>query len=285
MCSHIAKLLQSCCKAIQNAVQAYNTAALALSPARLTLDWSKVSHYAFLEEFNILHDTRNDIREKKWANLAIREMLKQHQKLKRAEEEIHHCNIEVWRLHTSIIDEEQKFTAILLELQDAGGQMYSAVHDYVARRFQVNTQLLKCINQIYLLKGFTGITSPGIRKGTVLLDTQDGGRNEGQEERPPTPIDLTLLIQDDDQKFDPASLEDDNDLAEKMNGLVDYISQLSVNMSVNIFLLCSLLSFYKSEGKTREKHWSETHGQSIQSPLCLMFNLVFSLPLLLLPSL
>jgi hypothetical protein len=229
MRSHIAKSLQSRCKAIRNAVQAYNTAALALSPPRLTLDWSKVSHYAFLEEFNILRDTRNDIREKKWADLAIRETLKQHQKVKRAEEEIHRCNIEVRRLHTSIVDEEQKFTAILLELRDAGDRMYSAVHDYVARRFQVNAQLLKRINQIYSLKGFTGITSPGIRKGTALLDTQDGGRNEGQEERPPMPIDLTLPIQDDDQQFDPASLEDDDDLAEKMNGLVDYISQLSVN--------------------------------------------------------
>jgi hypothetical protein len=85
MRSHIAKLLQSRCKAIQNAVQAYNTAALALSPPHLTLDWSKVSHYAFLEEFNILRDTRNDIREKKWADLAIRKTLKQHQKVKRAE--------------------------------------------------------------------------------------------------------------------------------------------------------------------------------------------------------
>jgi hypothetical protein len=70
--------------------------------------------------------------------------------------------------------------------------MYSAIHNYVARRFQVNAQLLKCSNQIYLLKGFTGITSPGIRKGTALLDTQDGGRNEGQEERPPM---ISNLIQ------------------------------------------------------------------------------------------
>ncbi|KAG1853644.1 hypothetical protein F4604DRAFT_1933044 [Suillus subluteus] len=54
MCTHISKSLQTRCHAIQNAVKTYNAAAAALSPPRPQLDWSKVSHYSFLEEFNLL---------------------------------------------------------------------------------------------------------------------------------------------------------------------------------------------------------------------------------------
>jgi hypothetical protein len=57
MCTHIAKSLQTRCKAIQNAVKAYNAAAMALSPPCPTVDWSKVSHYGFLDEFSLLRDT------------------------------------------------------------------------------------------------------------------------------------------------------------------------------------------------------------------------------------
>ncbi|GBE83750.1 hypothetical protein SCP_0508060 [Sparassis crispa] len=58
---HIAKSLQTRCEAIRNAVQVYNAAAGVLNPPRPTLDWAKISHYSFLDEFDLLHDTRNDI--------------------------------------------------------------------------------------------------------------------------------------------------------------------------------------------------------------------------------
>ena len=49
--THIAKSLQTHCKAIQNAVKKYNEAATALLPPRPSLDWSHVSHYSFLDKF------------------------------------------------------------------------------------------------------------------------------------------------------------------------------------------------------------------------------------------
>jgi hypothetical protein len=57
MRTHIAKSLQTRCKAIQNAVKTYNTAALEMNPPRPTLDWSKASHYTFLEDFELLRNT------------------------------------------------------------------------------------------------------------------------------------------------------------------------------------------------------------------------------------
>ncbi|KAG2353443.1 hypothetical protein BDR07DRAFT_1496245 [Suillus spraguei] len=57
MQTHIAKSLQTRCKAIQNAMKIYNEAALTLNPPAPMLDWSKVSHYTFLEDFVLLQET------------------------------------------------------------------------------------------------------------------------------------------------------------------------------------------------------------------------------------
>ncbi|KAG6888953.1 hypothetical protein C0992_006987 [Termitomyces sp. T32_za158] len=110
MCTHIAKSLQTWCQAIWNAVTAYNKAGLELNPPKPTLDWSHVSHYTFLKDFVTLCNTDRDICKKPWAKAVIREMIKQDQKVKRAQEEIIRCNVEVRRLHTLICDEEAFFS-------------------------------------------------------------------------------------------------------------------------------------------------------------------------------
>lgn len=57
MRTHISKTLQTRCKAIQNAVKKYNEAASEIDPPRPPLEWSRVSHYNFLDEFNLLRET------------------------------------------------------------------------------------------------------------------------------------------------------------------------------------------------------------------------------------
>ena len=79
MCVHISESLQTRSKAICRAVNTYNAAAVKLDPPRPTLDWTKVSHYTFLDEFNILRDTRDNIQDRPWANPAIRETMKKYQ--------------------------------------------------------------------------------------------------------------------------------------------------------------------------------------------------------------
>ena len=76
MQTHIAKVLQSRCKAIRNAVKTYNTAAAQLVPPHPSISWEAVSHINFLKEFNLLHDTCQDIREKRWSQPAIHELMK-----------------------------------------------------------------------------------------------------------------------------------------------------------------------------------------------------------------
>jgi hypothetical protein len=116
MRTHLTKALQKRCKAIRNAVKKYNTAAAKLNPRRPSISWENVSHINFLEEFHILHDTRQDIRDKKWAQPAIRELMKLSQRVKRAHEEVERCYIAVRRLYTAVCDEDDTFEATLSRL-------------------------------------------------------------------------------------------------------------------------------------------------------------------------
>jgi len=76
MWTHIAKSLQTHSKAIKNTVWQYNTSAKEMDPPRPMLDWSKASHYNFLEDFRHLYDTHHDIRSKPWADPVIQTTMK-----------------------------------------------------------------------------------------------------------------------------------------------------------------------------------------------------------------
>ena len=73
----------------------YNAAALALNPPRPTLKWDEVVEYAFLSDFDLLHDARQEIQHCPWAAPAGRFALDAHFKLERAHEEIVRLNIEI----------------------------------------------------------------------------------------------------------------------------------------------------------------------------------------------
>ncbi|KAG6886945.1 hypothetical protein C0992_001538 [Termitomyces sp. T32_za158] len=138
-----------------------------------TLDWSRVSHYTFLEDFTLLRETNHDIQEKPWAKPVIHELIKQNQKVKCAHEEITRCNVEVCRLHTSIVDEQLFFSRCLLEIKASNPLIYGAVDEFAIRHQCVNAHLLVKISQIYALTGFSGIPKHGDKKGSMMIDSSD----------------------------------------------------------------------------------------------------------------
>ncbi|KAL7278859.1 hypothetical protein ACG7TL_006690 [Trametes sanguinea] len=173
--TYIAKNLQKRSKAIQTAVKQYNAAARLLSPPRPALDWSKVSHYSFLEEFELLRDTRNDIRQKQWAQPLVREAMKKSRRIARAHEELRRCNVEVRRLHTAILDENTHLDAVVHKLRTEGNILSGPVMDTSIRKKRINARLLAVIKQIHELDGFTGSCLPGTRKGGAVLEhARDG---------------------------------------------------------------------------------------------------------------
>ena len=100
LCKHIADALQKHSAAIRTALDQYNTVAKALQPPRTTLKWDDVAEYAFLSDFDLLRDTRQDIHTRLWATPAGRLALDTHFKIVRAREELERLNVEVQRVTT-----------------------------------------------------------------------------------------------------------------------------------------------------------------------------------------
>ncbi|KAJ8456302.1 hypothetical protein ONZ45_g18777 [Pleurotus djamor] len=223
--THIAKSLQTRCKAIQRAITAYNTAALELDPPRPPLNWSEVSHYAFLEDFDLMRETREDIRTKPWAQPLFREMIRRHNRLERAEEEIQRCNIECKRLYTSIVDEEKLFSQVELNLQASNSPIYGALQEFTLRRRRINDHLLTRIYQIYQLPGFTGDRSVGTH-----VDTPEPSPNEsdmGHEGYKVSPEDARSVELDDLEA--EAELDTADEANAEVDRLMDFISDLATS--------------------------------------------------------
>lgn len=208
MRTHISHALQRRSRTIRNAVKSYNTAALALNPPRNTLDWSKVSHFTFLDQFNILKDTRHSVFDQPWAKPVVRSLMKQHCQIERAREEIVNCNIAIRRLHTSIVDEEKKFKAILPTLN---ASTLGPVSDFVQRRQAVNRLLLARIHRTYELPGFTGNPTAGYRKGST-----DHPEPEAASES------------NVDPHSDDGEEEDDDEFTEGVGAVVEFMSNISL---------------------------------------------------------
>ncbi|KAK0457967.1 uncharacterized protein EV420DRAFT_1270846 [Desarmillaria tabescens] len=100
MRKHIGKALKARSQAIRTALTQYNVAAATLIPPRPPLKWERVVEYAFLADFDLLRDVRQDMSERKWATPAGRQAMDTYFKICRAKEEIKRLNIEIQRVIT-----------------------------------------------------------------------------------------------------------------------------------------------------------------------------------------
>ena len=220
MRTHIAKSLNTRCKAIQNAVKSYNAVALHMSPPRPTLDWEKASHYAFLEDFQLLYNTRQDIRHKQWSDPVVRVAMKQKQRIDRAREEIENCNVEILRLHTHLLDETFALQEIAQELTAQNHMIAGAVNDFVTRRSRVNQYLLACVTDIHAMKGYGGSKTPGVMAGAAGKVSTAQLVAAIAQEKDATPDHQDLHAGDE--------LNEDDEAIGEYGGLVDFVAELPV---------------------------------------------------------
>ncbi|KAJ3765148.1 hypothetical protein FB446DRAFT_655642 [Lentinula raphanica] len=246
MRTQIAAALQKRSKAIRAAVARYNNAALNLDPPRPTVDWVKVSHYSFLDQFDILADTHYSVMEKPWAKPVIRELMMQVRRVSRAREEITRLNVELRRLHTSIVDEEQHFGVVLQRLEDSSSPLHAPVQEYIQRRMGVNRLLLDRMQNTYALPGFTGTPYPSTRESPTLQTSDVSSPSHvpaatpsGLSDVPPSqPSTLHSATHEmntmnqqtprhgEDSDNDGAD-EDDDELVSYVSAITDYISNVT----------------------------------------------------------
>ncbi|KAJ3918492.1 hypothetical protein F5877DRAFT_67325 [Lentinula edodes] len=108
MRKHLASALKKRSKSIQSAITKYNTVAAKMKPKRQPVDWEEVVEYAFLSEFDILRDTREDIRECPWAVPANRVIITQFFKVIGAEDELSCVHQEIRQLVTYMQQEKNE---------------------------------------------------------------------------------------------------------------------------------------------------------------------------------
>jgi hypothetical protein len=172
MCKHIAKALQARSKAVKNAIDRYNDAAAMLEPPMPKLTWEEVVEYAFLADFDILRDTRTEVRSRPWTRPSYRLAMDRYFKTLRAHEEIKWLDIEIQRVVTWIRDENRFLCRMEAKLRNRTGkteeqiemdtQMAVQVRLYRARRGRFDAGHLRLFAKLAAEPGFTGSLKCGI---------------------------------------------------------------------------------------------------------------------------
>ncbi|KIK29667.1 hypothetical protein PISMIDRAFT_6917 [Pisolithus microcarpus 441] len=153
---HIAKALQTRSAAIKVALDRYNKCALVVRPPRQTLRWEEVVEYAFLADFDLLRDTREDISQRPWAHPTACFALDTFFKMRRAEEEIARLNIEIRRVITYICDEECFLRTCEKKISNIHPTLAHQVSRHCNFHSQFNGFHLKRLHDIAMLPGFSG---------------------------------------------------------------------------------------------------------------------------------
>lgn len=180
----IANSLKTRSKSVQAAINAYNDTAAALRPPRRKISWEEVVDCSFLSEFDILRDTREDVRERKWATPANRLLMHQFFKLIRAEEEIDRLHMEIRRLVTYMRDEERELNAKANDIEPTNPALALQIRLYWQEKARFNDLHRRRLHAIKKLSSFQPVNCrhffPGtsVRDIDVTMDNAEGSRGD-----------------------------------------------------------------------------------------------------------
>jgi hypothetical protein len=161
MRKHIAKALQSRSQAIRSALEKYNSAARLLPSPRRQLDWKEVVEYAFLADFDLLRDARQDISHRPWATPAGRLAMDLYFKIARAHEEIMRLNVEIRRVATYIRDEDHFLLYSETKVQQTDPRLALQIKLHHNERGRFDRYHRHRLRDIARLDGFSGNILPG----------------------------------------------------------------------------------------------------------------------------
>ncbi|KAJ6474081.1 hypothetical protein DFH09DRAFT_1253687 [Mycena vulgaris] len=159
----IGRALKTRADAVQRALIEYNTAADTLNPPQDQLVWAEVIQTVSLAEFDLLRDTRTNIRRLPWTQPARRDVARLYFGIKRAKEEIQRLNVEITRLITFTIDEHINFYRAIV---DTYMTVPHLAHELSVRwqyQARINNSVIQRLVKASRLLGFTGSLFPGKR--------------------------------------------------------------------------------------------------------------------------
>ncbi|KAJ3914646.1 hypothetical protein F5877DRAFT_50093, partial [Lentinula edodes] len=145
--------------ATQENIIEYNTVAAKMKPKRQPVDWEEVVEYTFLSEFDILRDTREDIRECPWAVPANRVIITQFFKVIGAEDELSRVHQEIRRLITYMQREKDELTTRERELMPTNPTLALQVRNFCRERGRFHEVHRKRLLSITKLPGFDWSTN------------------------------------------------------------------------------------------------------------------------------
>jgi hypothetical protein len=161
----INKSLKARADAIQSALKRYNEPAALLNPPRPPLSWETVVNAVNVADFDLLRDTRQDIRLLDWAQVANREGMVIYFGIKRAKEEICRLNVEIRRLLTFLYDDYIDHYRAVCRNIVTNTSLAREIHTQWLYRQQLHEVIVKRLIQTSQLPGFSGSLFHGERKG------------------------------------------------------------------------------------------------------------------------
>lgn len=160
--TYIGKHLTNRVQAIRTGVVKLNAAARALTPPRPTIPINDVLAKTFIGELDLLRDSRNDIREKPWADPQLRTFIDQYFRLTHAKEEIKRLNVEMRRVRTWIRDDETLTKSVIKQLEVNDPDLAYEIASRLSLKSRVNNRIWKQLDEVESWKAFSGVRGCGV---------------------------------------------------------------------------------------------------------------------------
>jgi hypothetical protein len=173
MRAHIRKHLEARSKTIKVALAAFNRAARLIGRGDEKLTFEKVIEKDFLSQFDLLRDTRQEVRTKPWADIQNRLLRDRFYKVERAREEIARLNIEIPRIRDWIEKERWTYVESIDHLSSMDNCLAAELSLRLSTLELSFGKILSKLDECQQLSGYTG---------EMLPNTLDNEKVESDED-------------------------------------------------------------------------------------------------------
>jgi hypothetical protein len=169
--THMSKGIKAQERTIHGALDRYNKAALALDPPRPSLSFKELTEFAYLANFDFLKYSEHGAQNAEWSRPVNRRCVELWQRIERAKEEIFRLNIEVRWVSTHIHDEEMFLREHHTSLNSCNSSLGHELSTRLQLIIQTNQHIMRDLEAISKLKGFSGDITPGIRNSPAATES------------------------------------------------------------------------------------------------------------------